>query len=280
MTSVEEPLVLACGPARLLAILHRPAVPRSRAVLVIVGGPQYRVGSHRQFVLLARELAAGGFPVLRFDYRGMGDSEATGVSFEDTAPDIAAAIERLLCDVPEVREVVIWGLCDGASAALLYAFTDPRVKGLVLLNPWVRTEQGEARTYLRHYYKSRFLDPAQWKRIVTGKVNLLASVRDLVGTAQAGLSGSRAATGKAESYVTRMRKGMEGFEGQTLLILSGDDLTAKEFKDEVARTSEWARALGRDSVEKRELVEANHTFSRRNWRDQVAGWTRRWMESW
>ena len=46
-----------------------------RGVLIVTGGPQYRAGSHRQFVLLARFLAARGMAVLRFDYRGMGDSE-------------------------------------------------------------------------------------------------------------------------------------------------------------------------------------------------------------
>ncbi len=43
-------------------------------VAIIVGGPQYRAGSHRQFILLARRLAHAGIPALRFDYRGMGDS--------------------------------------------------------------------------------------------------------------------------------------------------------------------------------------------------------------
>ncbi|KAB8057318.1 hydrolase 1, exosortase A system-associated, partial [Janthinobacterium violaceinigrum] len=60
--------------ARLVGILSLPAAPGPRGVLIVTGGPQYRVGSHRQFVLLARALAAQGVPVLRFDLRGMGDS--------------------------------------------------------------------------------------------------------------------------------------------------------------------------------------------------------------
>ena len=51
-----------------------PEQARSIGIIVVVGGPQYRVGSHRQFLLLSRALASAGYPVMRFDYRGMGDS--------------------------------------------------------------------------------------------------------------------------------------------------------------------------------------------------------------
>jgi len=49
------------------------AAAADTGVLIVVGGPQYRVGSHRQFVMLARFLADHGVPCMRFDYRGMGD---------------------------------------------------------------------------------------------------------------------------------------------------------------------------------------------------------------
>mgnify|MGYP000113667174 FL=1 len=73
--------------------------PGDCGVLIAVGGPQYRVGSHRQFLLLSRRLAAEGFPVFRFDYRGMGDSDGAMRSFENVSEDIAAAVDtfRLTC---------------------------------------------------------------------------------------------------------------------------------------------------------------------------------------
>jgi alpha/beta superfamily hydrolase len=89
-------------------------------VLVVVGGPQYRVGSHRQFLLLSRRLASEGYPVMRFDYRGMGDGGGAMRSFEDVSADIGAAIEAFQRRCPSVRRIVLWGLCDAASAALLY----------------------------------------------------------------------------------------------------------------------------------------------------------------
>ncbi|MFB1029241.1 MAG: hydrolase 1, exosortase A system-associated, partial [Thauera sp.] len=69
--------IFPCEGEELIGILALPETAVTRlGVLVVVGGPQYRVGSHRQFVLLARALAKSGVPCMRFDYRGMGD--ATG----------------------------------------------------------------------------------------------------------------------------------------------------------------------------------------------------------
>src|SRR5690606_31415058 len=109
-------------------------------------------GSHRQFVLLCRHLAAHGIPAMRFDYRGMGDSTGAERGFDTVADDIRAAIDSFIKRVPSIGRVVLWGLCDAASAACLYAPSDERVGGLVLANPWVRTAAGEAKTYLKHYY--------------------------------------------------------------------------------------------------------------------------------
>ena len=283
MSLAETALSFRAAGERLIGVLHRPAQPRSRGVLVIVGGPQYRVGSHRQFVLLARHLAAAGVPVLRFDYRGMGDSEGPGVGFEGADLDIRAAVDEFVRQIAGLREVVLWGLCDAASAALMYAFRDPRVVGVVLLNPWVRQQQSEARTYLRHYYLQRLFDVAQLKKLVTGRTNVLKSARELWQTVNASLRGPTepggSAGGGCAPFVTRMLEGFRRFQGKTLLILSGDDLTAAEFKDETARSNAWRDALRRGTVTRRDLPEANHTFSTKQWRERVAVWTLEWVSS-
>src|SRR3546814_1414367 len=71
-----------CAEAELVGILHLPAAAARRGVLIVVGGPQYRAGSHRQFLLIARRLAEQGYPVLRFDHRGIGDSDGPYLGFE------------------------------------------------------------------------------------------------------------------------------------------------------------------------------------------------------
>ena len=72
---MEVPLTFDCLGDTLIGILHKGASDASTGVLMVVGGRQYRAGAHRQFVKLARYLACHGIPVLRFDVRGMGDSE-------------------------------------------------------------------------------------------------------------------------------------------------------------------------------------------------------------
>ena len=53
----EEVVELVAKGAQLTAILARPRHCARIGVLLLVGGPQYRVGSHRLFVLLARSWA-------------------------------------------------------------------------------------------------------------------------------------------------------------------------------------------------------------------------------
>ena len=147
--SVERTVVFGKGGATLVGVLH-PAQhePGTRGVVVVVGGPQYRVGSHRQFVLLARTLARRGIPTLRFDQAGVGDSDGDTAGFEDLHRDLRSAIDELQRREPRVERVCIWGLCDGASAALMYAAGDARVDQLILLNPWVRSEGSLAQAYI------------------------------------------------------------------------------------------------------------------------------------
>jgi len=287
MSATETAIAFQCSDDWLVGIIHRPKTPARRAVVIVVGGPQYRVGSHRQFVLLARALAKGGYAVLRFDYRGMGDSCAVMRTFEDVGGDIKSAIDVFCQKVPEIDEIVLWGLCDAASAGLFYASDDPRVVGVVALNPWVRTEAGEAEAYLRHYYWSRLLDAELWRKICHGRFDLRGSLSSLVGNVRKTIQGRRTlklrnaySADRARPLPERVFESWRRFSGRVLLILSGDDLTAAEFKNVAAQRQQWQSQIGAERVTRHDLDGANHTFSRAVWRDQVADWTSEWLRSW
>ena len=289
----ERAVVFSCGVERIVAIVSCPEHPLPRGVLIVVGGPQYRVGSHRQFTLLCRALAERGIAAMRFDYRGMGDSEGAARNFEEIQPDIRSAVDQFCAEVPGLREVVIWGLCDAASAALMYAHKDLRITGLVLLNPWVRTMKGLAKAQLKHYYGSRLMDREFWRKVARGEFEFSTAIQSFGGALMMALGGrSRAVADssdvsilQADSDATRplperMADGMSQFKGKVLVILSGGDLTAQEFESLVHGSGRWGQLLANSRVERRKLPDANHTFSTREWRDQVTVWTAEWLRSW
>jgi exosortase A-associated hydrolase 1 len=259
----ERALVFECGSEDLVGVLHvSGGTLPELGVVFVVGGPQYRVGSHRQFVAMAREVAKQGYPVLRFDYRGMGDSGGATRTFEDAAPDIRRAVDTLLAEVPSIRGVVLWGLCDAASASLMYAAGDGRVAGLLLANPWVRTVQGEARSYLRHYYWQRLLQRSFWSKVLSGKFSVGKSARDL-GTALQRAGDNAAGGGPAQHFIARMLAGLRAFDRPIQVLISERDLTAQEFVDRCRTDGGWRQAMARPNVRVLDLPGADHTFSSR-----------------
>jgi exosortase A-associated hydrolase 1 len=288
MSIEERALTFACQGEQLVGILSLPAAPAppARGVLIVVGGPQYRAGSHRQFTLLARSLAEQGIPAMRFDVRGMGDSEGATRGFDAIGDDVRAAVDTFCQAVPGLADVVLWGLCDAASAIAMYAPGDARVSGIVLLNPWVRTDEGAARATLKHYYRARLLDGAFWKKLLSGRFDAAGSLRSMAGLIRKALAPAATRAPDAEtassggSLRDRMRSGLGSFRGGVLLITAGADLVAREFCDLAQADVEWKRLLGAPRVTRRQLDKADHTFSSRTWRDQVAGWTGEWVRSW
>lgn len=281
MNFSEEPVRFDCANETLLGILARPAHPAGIGVVIIVGGPQTRVGSHRQFVLLARALAAAGYPALRFDARGRGDSTGSPRDFEAITPDIGAAVDALRAACPAVERIALWGLCDAASAALLYCddTRDSRIAGLCLLNPWARSEATLAKTQVKHYYGQRLLQPEFWRKLLTGRLNIARALAEFLRKLTRA-SRAAAPTGVSPrlTFQERMARGWRDFPGSILLILSDDDYTAKEFLEYVAAHSSWQGALSRPALSRIDVAEADHTFSSAAWREKVEtaslGWLR------
>ena len=278
MTYTEEATLFDCAGETLVGILAKPETPAETGVVLIVGGPQYRVGSHRQFVLLSRALAAAGYAVLRFDYRGMGDSSGTQRDFEGVSTDIAAAIDALQTRLPGVKHVALWGLCDAAAAALLYCHDrpDPRVTGLCLLNPWVRSEASLAKTQVKHYYTQRLRQKEFWLKLLSGKVAAKA-ISGLLQNIRLASKGAGTANTPQKPFQQRMAVAWQQFQGQILLILSGDDYTAKEFLEYASADPAWKNYQNHGKLTSHEVPGVDHTFSGAASRQQAEQITLKWI---
>jgi exosortase A-associated hydrolase 1 len=276
MEPIEEPIRIPCGDSSMWGIVTHPpvgCVVQPLAVLIVVGGPQYRVGSHRQFVLLARALARRGIAALRFDYRGMGDSAGDLRSFEHVGDDVRAALSSLQACFPTIERHVVWGLCDAAAAAMMYATAEPSVVGIVAANPWVRSDASLGAVRIKHYYVRRLLERELWRKVLRGAFDWRASWRSLLDNLRKML----APPGEAGvNFQQAMAAGLRRFPGRMLLLISANDLTAREFLQFSRTSPDWRGLLEGPGVMQVDITDADHTFSRRVWCEQAERATIEW----
>lgn len=281
-TLFEEPVEIACEGDRMWGVLARPpqcTTPSPLAVLIAVGGPQYRVGSHRQFVQLARALARAGHCCLRFDYRGMGDSEGDMRDFEGVEHDLRNGLDALMRSCPDARSAVVWGLCDAAAAALMYTTDDPRVTGIVAANPWARSEASLGAVRVKHYYLDRIRQREFWAKLLRGGLAWRESMRSLAANLQQARRSLGAAAVAPQDFQSRMALGLSRFPGRVLLIISGKDLTALEFLQYAGSAPSWKGLLARPGLSRVDIADADHTFSSRAWSEAVENATVDWLRT-
>lgn len=268
---MRRALRIICEGATLAGVVH-PAEGRI-GVVIVTGGVQTRVGAHRGFVDLADRLCAAGFPVLRFDRRGLGDSDGNDPGFGNSAADIAAAVAAFRRAFPNVAHVAGWGLCDGAAALALHAADIRSLDSLMLANPW--TLDGEAapetppRAAIAARYRSRLGNPREWLRLLRGEVDL----RRLAG----GLF--RLAKREAPSgLAAKMGAALARFDGPLLLILGDSDNTGHAFRA-AWNGPAFAAARRQKPVTFEIIAGAGHSFARFEEAAEMADACVRWLKA-
>lgn len=239
-----------CRGAMLVGTLDHAS--SATGLLIVSGGNELRSGPWGSHAMLAERIAAAGFPVLRFDRRGVGDSEGENAGFMASAPDIAAALRAFKVQVPALQRIVAFGNCDGASALMLAG--GEGCDALVLANPWTfeatpgpDKPEAEAKPEmtpqrLRAHYLRRIMDLRAWRRLLSGKVK--------VGVLADSLKGASAPGAPPTGLAQKIAAGLSAFSGPVSILIAERDRTAQAFLDH------WDKADPR----LRRCPEASHSF--------------------
>jgi pimeloyl-ACP methyl ester carboxylesterase len=131
-----NPFFFGTSAEPLFGVFHPPKASTAKGAVVLLCCPvgQEYMRSHRAFRQMALLLSRAGFPVMRFDYFGTGDSagDTDQVSLERCRLDVETAVEELR-DMTGVTPVALVGLRMGANIA---ASAAPRLTGVSHVVLW------------------------------------------------------------------------------------------------------------------------------------------------
>lgn len=212
---------------------------KTLGVLIVTGGGQTRFGAHRGFVQLATHFSQAGFSVMRYDRRGVGDSSGADPGFEDSAPDLTAAVAAFRKQVPDLTHIIGFGLCDGATTLCLH-HQACGVDAMILANPWVveaAANEPPPAAISRHY-RDQLTSFAGWKRLLTGGINYRKAI--------AGVLKISRRPDTEGSLAERVAEALTKSDAPAHVVLAKDDATALGFE------GEWTKgALSQISGESR-----------------------------
>jgi alpha-beta hydrolase superfamily lysophospholipase len=288
--SITEELCWVDAPVPIFGVLTTPTGAKPDRPLFILpnAGSVHHVGPNRLYVELSRQLARHGFPSFRFDLRNLGDS-ARGSPAEENHPypvtaidDVEAAL-RWLTQLRGFNAVVVGGLCSGAHTAFhVGAAVDlPSLQAALLLNPltffWtpgMSLEIPSAHRTVRDatYYAQSMRNPGKWLKLVKGQADLGYIIKFVIQRTTSlvrrfwsdslDLVGVRS-SGRLASDLNRY-----GMRGRAIDFVFSRDDPGFELLNSGGR---WvAGRLRRRGLSTVQFIEgADHTFSRKAWRDDV-----------
>lgn len=291
-------------------ILHVPATPiRDTGVILLSPGIKNRVAPHRMYVKLARCFTDLGFPTLRFDPEGLGDSEGEievdltadlygsiqlGRFVEDTKRAMGWMEERVGCS-----SFVLSGLCGGAITGLLSGAGDERVSGLVGLGIPVILDSstidhsryittGELEAHREGYFRN-LRDIRSWLRLLTFRSDYRMIFKSLFGRKSKSPdpleesiedAGDQTASaedgGNLNPHFPAAFHRMIGSSARMLLIFSEADRLYWYFQERFLDRNRSSLEPYRDRFEIHLEPNANHILTFTEWQDNVMEKIRDW----
>ncbi|WP_437517745.1 nuclear transport factor 2 family protein [Sorangium sp. So ce1099] len=140
--------------AGLVGLLHLPARAQEEAderlpAVAVLGS--WTTVKEQMPSLYAQRLASAGFAALTFDFRGFGESEGAPRHAESPArkiEDIRAAVAFLSTHpAVDARRLGLVGICASSGYVAAEAASDPRVRSVVMVAPWLHDAALAASVY-------------------------------------------------------------------------------------------------------------------------------------
>jgi hypothetical protein len=113
-----------------------------------------------------------------------------------------------------------------------------------------------------------------WQQLLSARIPIARRLKEFLANVRT--SRGDALPGQADSLPERTRRALERFRGPVLLLISGNDLTAAEFRA-CLKGHDWKAWRESSSITRVDLPAADHTFSRQEWRLAVTESTIKWL---
>lgn len=261
----------ACEGRRLAATLDSGTKPSG--LMIVSGGNEIRAGAHAGMALLAKTIASHGFPVFRYDRRGIGDSEGDNAGYLESAPDLRDALAHFRSVAPELENIALFGNCDAATAIALF---DQAADARILANPWVIELQQDSpqdgpendpqdgaqdnatqdsalpsSAAVRARYWERIKNPKTITDLLTGKIDFQKLAKGL-----------RRAVQKTENspIATQFRDALQKCDRPTTILLARRDNTAMTFQA-AWNSPDFKSLKNSGNIDLQTIDSASHSFA-------------------
>jgi len=162
---MRESVVKIGLPSPLIGILTEPQRLENSKVVVLLlnSGVMHKVGACRLSVTLARNIAKDlGLQCFRFDFSGIGDSEARssgGVDFDKVVVQEVIEVMDHLQKTRGVEKFVLYGLCAGGHTSCKTAEQDSRIFAIAQIDGYCFPTKKSFALYYAH----RLTDLSAWR---------------------------------------------------------------------------------------------------------------------
>ena len=132
---IEQPFRFEDADAGIVTLPPPGVARRDTGVIWLNAGAIRRAGPFRLHVQAARRFAALGYPTLRIDQPGIADHLPAA-----RRPPLQVAGDLLdaFASLSGCRRFVVGGICSAADFGWVWALKEPRIAGLLLLDPLAR----------------------------------------------------------------------------------------------------------------------------------------------